>query len=202
MSNGKLRKGPIPDRWLNCPRRAGRLINKKFLAFKTPLSKYFNDQVPEECRFSVDFLFNIAKGNKWKLGLWIDLTNTSRFYDRKDIESHGCKYVKLQCRGHGETPDAKTTLEFVSVCKQFISHHPLEIIGVHCTHGFNRTGFLLISYLIEAEENSLGAAMTKFAIARPPGIYKKDYIEELYKRYEESETPPPPPTKPDWCFQY
>ena len=36
-------------------------------------------------------------------------------------------------------------------CK-FIRQKPLEIIGIHCTHGFNRTGFLLISYLVEVSD--------------------------------------------------
>lgn len=44
-----------------------------------------------------------------KLGLWIDLTNTSRFYDKKMVEEAGCKYVKMQCRGHGETPSPEQT---------------------------------------------------------------------------------------------
>ncbi|KAF7991671.1 hypothetical protein HCN44_010472 [Aphidius gifuensis] len=202
MSNRNSGKGPIPERWLNCPRRAEYLIHDKFLAFKTPLSQDFDDEVSEACRFSVDFLFNSAKENKWKLGLWIDLTNTSRFYDKKDVESYGCKYLKLPCRGHGETPDVQTTRAFIEECKQFISQHPLEIIGVHCTHGFNRTGFLIISYLVENGDNSLDAAMAKFSVARPLGIYKNDYIEELYKRYEEGKTPPPPPPRPDWCFEY
>jgi len=34
-----------------------------------------------------------------KLGLVVDLTNTSRFYRHEDIDQYDCKYVKLQCRG-------------------------------------------------------------------------------------------------------
>lgn len=26
------------------------------------------------------------------------------------------------------------------------------MLGVHCTHGYNRTGFLIISYLVEVED--------------------------------------------------
>ena len=26
------------------------------------------------------------------------------------------------------------------------------LLGVHCTHGFNRTGFLIISYLVQVSE--------------------------------------------------
>ena len=35
-----------------------------------------------------------------KMGLLVDLTNTTRFYDRNDIEKDGIKYVKLQCKGY------------------------------------------------------------------------------------------------------
>lgn len=33
------------------------------------------------------------------MGLLVDLTNTTRFYDRNDIEKEGIKYVKFQCKG-------------------------------------------------------------------------------------------------------
>lgn len=75
---------------------------------------------------------------KVKIGLWIDLTNTNRFYDKKLVEDNDCKYIKLQCRGHGETPSPDAVRAFVSVCKTYISQNPLDIVGVHCTHGFNR----------------------------------------------------------------
>ena len=42
-----------------------------------------------------------------KIGLWIDLTKTGRFYRQKLVEEQGCKYVKLPCKGHGESPDAE-----------------------------------------------------------------------------------------------
>ena len=202
MSNRNESKGLIPPRWLHCPRKAVKLIQNKFLAFKTPLSSAFDSQVPEECRFTVDMLFASLKSQKLKLGLWIDLTNTSRFYDKKSLEAYGCKYLKLQCRGHGETPSEEQTRTFVQVCKNFISYNPLEIIGVHCTHGFNRTGFLIISYLVENDGTSVDAGLVEFATARPPGIYKADYIQELFRRYDDVEDAPDPPPRPAWCLEY
>ncbi|CAL1682344.1 unnamed protein product [Lasius platythorax] len=199
MSNES--RGPVPSRWLHCPRKAMRLIQGKFLAFKTPLSSAYDSQVPEECRFSVDMFFANLKSQKMKMGLWIDLTNTARFYDRKTIDDHDCKYLKLQCRGHGETPSEEQTRTFVQVCRNFIAQNPLEIIGVHCTHGFNRTGFLIISYLVEIDGSSVDAALAEFAIVRPPGIYKDDYIKELYRRYDDVEDAPPPPPRPSWCLE-
>lgn len=54
---------------------------------------------------------------------------------------------------------------------------------MHCTHGFNRTGFLIISYLIEKLQFSLENAIQEFGNCRPDGIYKQDYLNELCSRY-------------------
>lgn len=70
------------------------------------------------------------------IGLWIDLTNTNRFYNKKDVEEEDCKYLKLQCRGHGETPSKEQTDTFVEICHNFINRNPLAAIAVHCTHGY------------------------------------------------------------------
>src|SRR5690606_11232955 len=127
-----------------------------------------DEQVPEQYRFSPSMLIDMMTSKRIKLGLWIDLTNTSRFYPKSEVESQGIKYFKLQCRGHGECPDEGATRLFVEACKSFISHHPLEAIGVHCTHGFNRTGFLVCAYLVEVENWSIDAAIKLFAKCRKP----------------------------------
>ncbi|XP_013774740.1 mRNA-capping enzyme-like [Limulus polyphemus] len=192
--------GP-PPRWLECPRK-GALIAEKFLPFKTPLSEAYEEHVPESSRFTPAMFLKLLASYKVKLGLWIDLTNTSRFYDKKDIEAEGIKYLKLQCRGHGETPSVEQTETFIQVCHNFISKNPLDIIGVHCTHGFNRTGFLIVSYLVENLSWSVEAAVQDFSKARPPGIYKADYLYELFRRYGDPADTPSPPQLPSWCTDY
>ncbi|XP_044752230.1 mRNA-capping enzyme [Coccinella septempunctata] len=202
MSKFGSSPGPVPDRWLHCPRKADQLILNKIMAFKTPLSSRFDEVVPPECRFPPSMLFDICRRKKIKLGLWIDLTNTSRFYDKEDIESQGCKYLKLSCRGHGECPSEQQTTVFVNCIHEFLSRNPLDVIGVHCTHGFNRTGFLIVSYLIQKCDCSLELALAMFAKARPPGIYKPDYIQELYRRYDDIEDCIEAPERPDWESDY
>ncbi|KAK9890515.1 hypothetical protein WA026_010591 [Henosepilachna vigintioctopunctata] len=198
MSKLRSNPGPVPDRWMYCPRKASELIVQKFMAFKTPLSANFDSQVPPECRFPPKMLFDLCKSKKVKFGLWIDLTNTTRFYDKEEVEAEGCKYIKLQCRGHGECPSKDQTSVFIELVNDFIIRNPLEAIAVHCTHGFNRTGFLIVSYLVTKYDCSLEQALTMFAKARPPGIYKGDYIEELYSRYDDVDDVPPAPYRPDW----
>ncbi|XP_030382196.1 mRNA-capping enzyme [Scaptodrosophila lebanonensis] len=194
--------GPLPNRWLYCPRKSDSIIAERFLAFKTPLSKAFQDKMPIECTFLPEMLFDYCKTLKLKLGMWVDLTNTKRFYDRATVEGRGAQYIKLQCRGHGETPSPEQTHAFIEIVDNFINERPFDVIAVHCTHGFNRTGFLIVSYMVERLDCSVEAAMAIFANARPPGIYKQDYINELFRRYEDEEYAPQAPEQPHWCLEY
>lgn len=109
--------------------------------------------------------------------------------------------MKLQCRGFGETPSKEQVQSFIGLVEEFSASNPLEVIGVHCTHGFNRTGFLIASYLVERHDFSVGAAIQMFAQARSPGIYKQEYIKELYRRYEDEDDATPAPALPDWCYE-
>jgi len=165
------------------------------------LKAQYDSQVPEEYRFPPRMVFDLMKGRKKKIGLWIDLTKTDRYYDKEVVEDNECTYLKLACKGHGECPSPEIVQTFINVVDNFIRKKPLHLIGIHCTHGFNRTGFLIVSYLVEIEDWSVEAAINTFANARPPGIYKQDYLEELAKRYGDPEEIPPAPQMPDWCFE-
>ncbi|BFZ11350.1 hypothetical protein BsWGS_14390 [Bradybaena similaris] len=192
----------IPPRWLHCPRK-GQLINEKFLPFKTPLDSKYDGEVPEESRFNIEMLFAAAKTMRKTIGMVVNLCNTDRFYDKKQVEAKepGCSIIQLKCKGRSETPTVEQTEAFVDLCDTFIRKKPLEIIGVHCTHGFNRTGFLIVAYLVEKLSWSVEAAVRKFAEARPPGIYKQDYLNELFERYGDKEDTPMAPPLPAWCTE-
>ncbi|XP_061610902.1 mRNA-capping enzyme isoform X1 [Phyllopteryx taeniolatus] len=191
--------GP-PPRWRTCPRR-GQPVAGKFLPMKTVLGPRYDDQVAEENRFYPSMLSNYLKSLNVKMGLLVDLTNTTRFYDHNDIEKEGIKYVKLQCKGHGECPSKETTAMFIQLCEHFMEKNSTDLIGVHCTHGFNRTGFLICAYLVEKMDWSVEAAVAAFAQARAPGIYKGDYLKELFRRYGDEEDAPAAPTLPEWCCE-
>lgn len=46
---------------------------------------------------------------------------------------------------------------------------------------------------------SVEAAVMSFAQARPPGIYKEDYIKELFRRYDDEDDALAAPERPSWC---
>ena len=119
-------------------------------------------------------LFNSGLG---KIGLWIDLTKTKRYYSREEVEREGCVYKKMPLEGHEASPSEKQTDAFIQIVKQFFVDHPAnQLVAIHCTHGFNRTGFLISAYLTSVFEWSIEASVREFRLAREPGIYKQDYL--------------------------
>ena len=190
--------GPLPQRWLHCPKKALSIIGNKFLAFKTPLDTRYDSSMSEKFFFHPEMVLASVKSHGKKIGMWTDLTNTSRYYDEDIIRKAGCKYAKLDCKGHGETPGPDKVDLFIKICSNFIQQNPLDIIGVHCTHGFNRTGFLIVSYLVRELNWSVKEAVAKFAEVRHPGIYKEDYLNELFRLYGNVEDTPPTPAVPQW----
>ncbi|VVC26082.1 Protein-tyrosine phosphatase-like,Dual specificity phosphatase, catalytic domain,Tyrosine [Cinara cedri] len=172
----------IPVKWLDFTPYS-LIVCNTFLPFKTPLdSKY---RVPMRHIFKTNMLFSSMAEKKVDLGLWIDLTNSNRYYDPLEVINNNCRYVKLPLAGRGIPPTCKEVESFLDICWDFVNSNPNLYIGVHCTRGLNRTGFLIVAWLIEVLHYTVNSALQEFAAARPPGITRQSYIDELYHRYED-----------------
>jgi protein-tyrosine phosphatase len=57
------------------------------------------------------------------------------------------------------------------------------VIAVHCHYGFNRTGFFLVSYMVEKLGWRLQDALEEFTEKRAPGIRHEHFVNELFVRY-------------------
>jgi len=185
---------PPPPNWRLCPSR-GEIISELFVPFKVPLDSRYDDQLLPMYRFSPTDLFKSLDG-KGRLGMVIDLTKTSRYYDKTEFERLGVKHVKIECAGRGEVPEPQFP-EFLKEVTEFQDKNPEKLIGVHCTHGFNRTGYMICSYLAE-NGSQIETAIQLFLEARPPGIYKHDYLRALLKKYVGSEEEIMFPEYPSW----
>lgn len=62
--NGDKCPGPIPDRWLNCPRVSSTVIAGKFLAFKVPLNIRFTPKLEAKDYFQPSAVFDYMKLEK------------------------------------------------------------------------------------------------------------------------------------------
>ncbi|KAI4353170.1 hypothetical protein L6164_002141 [Bauhinia variegata] len=178
-------KTKLPPGWLDCPSFGQEICC--MIPSKVPLGESFNDYIAPGKRYSFKQVIHQQRVLGRKLGLVIDLTNTSRYYPVTDLKKEGIKHVKIQCKGRDSVPDNLSVNQFVYEVTQFLSRqkHSKKYILVHCTHGHNRTGYMIIHYLMRSMSMSVTQAIKIFAEARPPGIYKPDYIDALYAFYHE-----------------
>uniref|UniRef100_A0A3P8U8B7 Dual specificity phosphatase 11 (RNA/RNP complex 1-interacting) n=1 Tax=Amphiprion percula TaxID=161767 RepID=A0A3P8U8B7_AMPPE len=151
MTGGRKKNG-IPDRWLDYSAVGKRLHGTRFIAFKVPLKQALNRRLSSSSDvFSHWDLLDALKKQNQELGLIIDLTFTSRYYRLTDVpQSLLC--VKIFTAGH-EVPSDETILSFKRSVRQFLRENQDndKLIGVHCTHGLNRTGYLICRYLIDVD---------------------------------------------------
>ena len=197
VNSGHCIEQYVPNKWTRCPRKALDLVGNKLLAFKVPLGSSYNGQIELPNRFPPSMLLNWCKAKNIKIGLWIDLTETNEYYDKCEVKSK-CKYLKLPCKEQDQVPSDEETNKFIRAVDKFTSEQPRDCIGVHCTYGFNRTGYMIVSYLVERMNCSLKAALEKFAKVRPPGIYRRDYFIQLYMKYNEGGEIIPTVKVPSW----
>ncbi|KAK5975840.1 hypothetical protein GCK32_016229, partial [Trichostrongylus colubriformis] len=134
----------VPDRWMHCPKTGkvrqsdvfrnvaygclniyitlfndAELVDGLFFPFKTPLCSLYDDQIEKRLRFHPEDVFNHPAVKGKKIGLWIDLTKTDRYYSVKEVESHGCLYRKMPLAGHGSSPTQEETDRFVRLVQGF-----------------------------------------------------------------------------------
>uniref|UniRef100_A0A3Q0SX88 Dual specificity phosphatase 11 (RNA/RNP complex 1-interacting) n=1 Tax=Amphilophus citrinellus TaxID=61819 RepID=A0A3Q0SX88_AMPCI len=145
------KKNGIPDRWLDYTAVGKRLRGTRFIAFKVPLKQALTHQLPSSDVFGPWELLDALTKEEEELGLIIDLTFTTRYYKVEDIPS-SLLCVKIFTRGH-EVPSDNTILSFKRAVRRFLRENEDndKLIGVHCTHGLNRTGYLICRYLIDVD---------------------------------------------------
>uniref|UniRef100_A0A8C3SQ12 RNA/RNP complex-1-interacting phosphatase n=2 Tax=Chelydra serpentina TaxID=8475 RepID=A0A8C3SQ12_CHESE len=176
--NGKTR---LPDRWTDYLPLGQRMPGTRFIAFKVPLKKSFEWRLAPKDRFSPFDLLKKIREQKEELGMIIDLTYTTRYYGPEELPKTLC-YSKILTVGH-EVPDNETIFKFKCAVKEFLRENRDndKLIGVHCTHGLNRTGYLVCRYLIDVEGMEPNVAIELFNRSRGHSIERKNYIEDLQK---------------------
>jgi len=177
---------PPPDRWLDyCP--IGKVIPQtNLVAFKVPLKKALLQGVPEENQFTPDILMSRIQEQGLELGMIIDLTFTRKYYNSQDFQRKSVVYKKIFVQGakSGQTvPSDSNFLEFYDAVKEFTQNaSENQVIGVHCTHGLNRTGYLICRYMIEEMSIEPSEAIAMFDEARGHKMERDAYLNDLLNR--------------------
>jgi len=115
----------------------------------------------------------------------VDISHDTPVYDPKGLEEGGLVYFKFSTVSK-QPPTKDEVQKFVEIIDDIQSKREAgneRLVGVHCHYGFNRTGFFVVSYLIEKLGYKVQDAIDTFERARPPGIRHDHFIDELHLRY-------------------
>ena len=91
----------------------------------------------------------------------ISLANTTRYYDVGEFASLGVPVVAVPVVGK-IVPSRAVCELFCDTIRKFRLSNATHTIAIHCTHGVNRTGYLVCRYLIGEMRFSPSEAITVF----------------------------------------
>ena len=103
-------------------------------------------------------------------------------YDPKGLEEGGIPYHKYPTVSK-QPPEITEVQGFIALVDEVRAEGRPGLVGVHCHYGFNRTGFFLVSYMVEREGYKVQDAIDEFKEKRFPGIRHQHFIDELHMRY-------------------
>lgn len=167
----------IPDRWLDYKPIGKQIKGTRFIAFKVPLKPGVNEKIENvESRLQISQLLEQVPN----LGLVIDLTFTTKYYNPTNFISEGVKHIKLMIPGH-MVPEKRYVQQFANYVDEFLNNteNDGKLIGVHCTHGLNRTGYLICHYMISVLKIHPETAIEDFEEARGHKIERDNYRSSL-----------------------
>ncbi|XP_070493500.1 RNA/RNP complex-1-interacting phosphatase homolog [Chironomus tepperi] len=167
----------IPDRWLDYSKIGNLVEGTQFIPFKVPLHQRICENLPERARHTTHDIIEALPN----VGLVINLTNTqkgTKYYEPNDWKSQGIDYKWIKVEGH-VTPSQHLLVQFCHTVKQFLDTNPSKLIGIHCTHGLNRTGYFVCSYMVLVLSIPPNEAIKRFAEARGYEIERENYISSI-----------------------
>lgn len=174
----------IPERWI--PYKAfGKVIEgTRIICFKVPLRKVVqkNSVVAIKDIWDIKALLKAIP----KMGAVIDLTNTAKYYDPEELKSNGILYKKILVPGR-QIPPQESVNVFMETMDYFLKKNDDWLVGVHCTHGLNRTGYMVCRYMRDRLGIPAKEAIENFEIARGYQIERDNFIADLLGK-----SPPPP----------
>lgn len=187
--------GFIPDRWLDYSCCGKPIKGVPIVAFKTPLANRYNRQrhhkdggtyLEEDQQFTPEQLCKQIEELGYQLAVVIDLTFTFRYYNGANEleEYHGVQYKKVKCEGQ-RVPSDQVSDRVSEIMNDVIYQHGRDgkqLVGIHCTHGVNRTGYLVCRYMIEWLGFTPEKAIEAFNEARGHNLEREGYLEDLMKR--------------------
>lgn len=122
----------------------------------------------------------------------VDISHDNPVYDPEGLNAGGIRYHKFPTVSKVPPTDIEIK-GFIELIDKIRAERKREagtgadtdgaVVGVHCHYGYNRTGYLIVCYLVERCGFSAKEAVEHFAQARPNGIRHAHFRDRLFLRY-------------------
>ncbi|KAE9549590.1 hypothetical protein FO519_007186 [Halicephalobus sp. NKZ332] len=178
----------FPCRWLKYSPCNMVVEGTRFLPIKCPLDKkYFKENEEHfEKYFTIGSVVRALEKSKKKIGLVIDLSNGKKTnYNEERWAKLGIKYVKMGIPGLNLKALEEEAPRFNELVKEFLGNQGEKdesLIAVHCTHGINRTGYLICRFLVDECGWDSETAIQKFNEARGHDMERQHYVDSIKNR--------------------
>ena len=112
-----------------------------------------------------------------KIHTIVDLQNDQWSYSvgNVPVKHVPLRFVSKKC------PSEHQVASFIKIMRELVKEEGQ--VAVHCHYGFNRTGFLIVCFMVEVWNMSVHDAIRTFSEHRSPGIKHEHFTNELIKRY-------------------
>eukprot|EP00474_Spongospora_subterranea_P009684 CRZ10142.1 hypothetical protein [Spongospora subterranea] len=200
--------------WTKWPRMGNPVHGALLVPMKCPLPSYFDKYIAEEDMFNAGMAIRYLRAKKASIGMVVSLINSEakshlttcrsayqHWTSEEELEAIGVKLCMFRvCDDRQEyrskeksnsksissiIPSADEVKAFCLLISSYFERNPGKHVAVHCCSGFNLTGFMIASYLVEMNNFSVDAALEAFKTSRPPGIYLSVWIAALLVRYDD-----------------
>lgn len=172
------------QKWADYPSVGNPVNPTKFLPMKTPMSleiiSNWSLEQPPKHSLTVPELLSSQDVTGRCVGMIIDLANHECLYAEDLPGSLEYTHIQLVAK---VLPPFEAINAVAAAAAEFWARRPGDYIAIHCAYGFNRTGFVVCSYLCQECGLTVPEALESFAQARPPGVKHGKFVDELYARY-------------------
>jgi len=173
------------QQWCHCSRVGCNVPGTPIVPCKTPFEGPLADRAYEaglmidKDWFGKEDLLSHCSKQGTPVGFVVDLVNTDKYYAGFSEAVDGVEYQKVRIAGR-TVPEWSLVEEVFDAIDHFVARRPGEFVAVHCTHGVNRTGFLVCAYLMtRGHLRQRAKAVAAFEKARGSRIDKEYLLEAL-----------------------
>ncbi len=170
-------------KWLQSPKYNTFIENVNILPFKCPLTSEFNSKLDKRERFFWKDIYEFSVEMNKPITDVIDLTDIDKYYSAEQLDPYDINHHKFLL-DRRNIPDDKTVNQIIDKMDEILKNG--GIVGIHCLHGRNRTGYIVCSYLIKKLGWKPLVALEAFGKARGEKISKKQYIRTILELEKKS----------------